>query len=423
MLWLRTDKVNKQGQVVVSCRLTVAGKRAEITTNIKVRPEDWDGVRKRVKGSTSAARTANASLVKMQDQITDVWADLERQQRPVTAQSLARVYRANGSTLNLLDLCEAFTAERMGLVGLEIAAATLKCSTSRFNRLREFLKQVSMSELRPEEFTHSVADKFLHWLLTARGFGRSTANKVIQTMFQVLRWGVRREHLEKNPLDLYQYKIPTAKDIIYLEPSEVEMLSDHTFATESLTKVRDCFIFQCWTGLAYADLAALNVARDAETQENGRRFLRVTRAKSTLFKGFECVIPLLPEAERILAKYGDAIPIFTNQAYNRFLKQVGLIVGLGREKMTTHVGRKTAGTLMLNKGIPIEAVAKFLGHSSTKITQKLYAKLLDTTVLDAFSKAFGAPVPPSSTLNAAEGLGIDTGRVVSILRPAKRFAF
>lgn len=422
LFWLRTDKTNSQDLTPISCRLTTRGSRAEITTHIRVQAAEWSKEQRRVMGNTAAARTANAALTKLQDQLTDIWADLERQKKPVTAGTIALLYRRNGAVFSLVELLGAFMAERAELVGVEICARTLVHQQTRYNRLKDFLKKNRLGDLRPEEFTHSLADKFLYWLIRELDYSRNSANKVVQFLFQALRWGVRREHVERNPLDLYKFKAEAGKEIIYLEADEVERLACFEFATPRLGRVRDCFIFQCWTGLAYADLAALNIEKQVETSATGRRFLRVRRAKSTLFKGYECVIPLLPEAERLLAHYGDALPVYTGQYYNRALKEIGQLAGLAAEKMHTHVGRKTAGTLMLNKGIPIEAVSKFLGHSNIKITQKLYAKLLDTTVLDAFDSVFGEPTPPPSTAGLLAELEADAGRVVPMYRAAKRTA-
>jgi integrase len=81
------------------------------------------------------------------------------------------------------------------------------------------------------------------------------------------------------------------------------------------------------------------------------------------------------------------------------LKELGKLCGIAADKMTTHVGRKTAGTLLLNMGVPLPVVSKFLGHANVLITQKLYAELLDTTVVDAFAQLGGyALTEPSAEL-------------------------
>jgi integrase/recombinase XerD len=393
MFWLRADRENTKGLAPISCRLTVRGARAEISTSIRVNPKEWSAAAKRILSKTEAAKRGNSYLLQMQNELENLIADLDRQGKMITAQGLARRYKKGAvPTMNLLALCQEFQGERQGLVGVEIAERTLVSNQTRCNRVEEFLSAYGISKLLPEEMTHNMADKFLHWLLKEKNFKRASANKVVQYVFQVLRWGVRREYIEKSPLELYQFKSQAKGKIKFLSIAELEDLSTLEIEDNGLGIVRDCFVLQCWTGLAYADLAALDIRSSVEYHKdaNGglRRVLRITRAKSTMQKGYECVIPLLPEAERILAHYEDEMPVFTNQVYNRYLKELGQLCSIDVEKMTSHVGRKMAGTLLLNMGVRLDVVSKFLGHANTIITQKLYAELLDTTVVDAFA-AFG----------------------------------
>ncbi|SFP79030.1 site-specific integrase [Hymenobacter arizonensis] len=418
----------------VYCRLTVRGATAVFTTGIATTYGDWDAGAGRLRGRSEAAKTANEQLVKLRDRLTDLAADFDRQGKPVTAKRLLSRYQTNGCGLSLLGLFEQFLAEQTRLVGLEISPATLVQHQSRRSNLRAFLAAQGLTDLRPEEFTHNMADRLLHWLMGHKGHARNTALKNLQNVSQVLTWGVRRDLLEQNPMELYRYKLAAPKPLLYLTELELEVLTDNGMPVACLERVRDCFVFQCWTGLAYADLAALNVARDTEAGAHGRQVLRVIRQKSTLQKGYECVIPLLPEAERLLHKYQGRLPVPSNQVYNRYLKQVGELCGIAPEKMTSHVGRKTAGVLMLNRGIRMEVVSKFLGHSSVTMTEKVYAKILDTTLVNEFDRVFGpatprpAPAPlralPEAPATWAEWdvpAPAPSARPAEVRRPARRF--
>lgn len=378
---------------VIVCRIEVRGKRAMLSTGLKTTYGEWDSAAARLAGRSTAAKQANEQLVKMRDRLTDYAADLDRQGKQITAQKLSKMYQLNGCTLGLLELFEAFMQERETLIGVEISQTTTISQRSRQNRVAAFLQHIRQTDMRPEDFTPNVADRLTRWLLIEKGFQRASANNVLKTVCQVLRWGVRREHLDKSPMEGYQFKAAASKRIKYLNVGELDNLTAAPLALSSLERVRDCFVFQCWTGLAYADLAALNVAASAEYHRDAqgvmRRVLRVVRQKSTLQQGYECVIPLLPEAERLLSKYGDALPVVSNQRYNAYLKQVGAVAGIAADKMTTHVGRKTAGVMMLNLGIRMETVSKFLGHSSVRMTEKVYAEILDTTVVADFGRVFG----------------------------------
>jgi integrase/recombinase XerD len=405
LLVLKAAKLNKQGTAPIAVRITVGGRRADLSTNIRVAPADWHGIRQRVRAGHPQAITYNAALTKALDHLTDLWADLERQGKPVTAQALARAYRANGSPLSLLELGAAHLAERTSLVGIEVAAGTVKSERHTLAKTRAFLAAHRLTHLRPDEVSESLADKFLYWLLGAGGCTRNTANKHVRALGHLLRWGCRREYLKTNPLQYYSCKTPAAKPIIFLGEQELHTLT-HLPLSSGVSRwaerVRDYFVFQCWTGLAYADLRQLNVAASAtfHTDQVGtvRRVLRLVRQKSKMGQAYECVIPLLPEAERILAKYGSKLALPALNTYNEALKEVGTLAGIEPVKMNSHVGRKTAGTLMLNRGVPLAVVSKFLGHSNTLITQRVYAKLLDTSVVEAFGTVFGEvpalPIPP-----------------------------
>ena len=99
--------------------------------------------------------------------------------------------------------------------------------------------------------------------------------------------------------------------------------------------------------------------------------------------GVEYAFVVTDKTRELLAKYDYHMPKLPNQKYNIKLKLVADSAGIDRN-LTSHMGRRTAGSVWLNSGIPIEVVSKCLGHSSVIMTQKAYAKILDTTILEAF---------------------------------------
>jgi site-specific recombinase XerD len=96
----------------------------------------------------------------------------------------------------------------------------------------------------------------------------------------------------------------------------------------------------------------------------------------------EFTLLVLPDALRILEKYDGKLPIISNVKYNEYLKVLAQAAGIDKP-ISSHWARHTGATLLLNAGVEMEIVAKILGHSSTKITRAVYAKLLDSTVADA----------------------------------------
>ena len=85
----------------------------------------------------------------------------------------------------------------------------------------------------------------------------------------------------------------------------------------------------------------------------------------------------------ILKKYKNKLPIISLDSYNFFLKAVAQHAKVDKS-LSSHWARHTGATLLLNQGgLDLKVVAKICGHSSTKITEQVYAKLLDETVVDA----------------------------------------
>ena len=145
----------------------------------------------------------------------------------------------------------------------------------------------------------------------------------------------------------------------------------------SIDRIRDLFLFQCFTGLAYADFEKFNFEKDVE-ERNGKYIVSDRRKKTNE----DYKIVLLTPAIEILKKYDYKLPIISNQKYNVSLKVVAQYAGIDKN-ITTHMGRHTFAVFALNNGVPIEIVAKMLGHTNIRTTQ-VYAKVLNSEVEKGF---------------------------------------
>ena len=163
-----------------------------------------------------------------------------------------------------------------------------------------------------------------------------------------------------------------------LTPEEFRQIKTAKLPTESLDKVRDVFIFQVYTCLSYSDLREFDYKM---VQEVKGMSVYVGKRKKT---NQTFTIPLLSPALDILHKYEGRLPVISNVKYNLYLKTVAQAAGIDK-KVSSHWARHTGATLLLNEGIPMQIVSKICGHSSTKITEQVYAKLLDETVIDAIA--------------------------------------
>lgn len=188
--------------------------------------------------------------------------------------------------------------------------------------------------------------------------------------------------IEQNPYKFLPFHIGKG------EKQYVDCVTEEQFAaikklklsTPHILHARDLFLFQCYTGLAYSDLASFNYANCEEI--GGKMLYHAKRTKTDT----DFVFQLLNPALELLQKYDFKLPKMSNQRYNDYLKAIGQMVGVDR--LHTHMGRATAATLFLSKGMPINIVARVLGHTTLRQTTR-YARTLNKDVQSAFDALEG----------------------------------
>lgn len=161
-----------------------------------------------------------------------------------------------------------------------------------------------------------------------------------------------------------------------LTPDEFRRLKGTPMITESLSRVRDLFVFQTYTCLRYSDLARFD-AKYIKEIKGMKVYIRDAKKTKKPF-----TVPILSPAWDILMKYEGQLPIISNVKYNEYLKVVAQAAGIDKP-LSTHWARHTGATLLINEGVIPQVIKKICGHSTTKITEQIYAKLLDETVVDA----------------------------------------
>ena len=195
---------------------------------------------------------------------------------------------------------------------------------------------------------------------------------------------VSKRVIRYNPFEDATYE-KEERQIRFLQKSDVAKLMALKVNDKEAEQARQMFLFSCFTGLAIADMERLKFSH-IQTAADGRRYIRKERQKTKV----ESVVPLHPIAEEILNRCrenqavkeeGDAL-VFprgcSRSAMNSKLSTVGLACGI-RQRLSFHMARHTFGTLSLSAGIPIESIAKMMGHASISSTQ-IYAQVTDKKI-------------------------------------------
>lgn len=175
-----------------------------------------------------------------------------------------------------------------------------------------------------------------------------------------------------DPYDLVKFKRGKCKE---REPlSEAELKKLRTIKLEGkLDKVRDLFVFAAYTGLAYCDVQSFSF--DTMTELQGTLYyIDGSRLKT----GSKFFTPILKPAMEVLKKYDFKLPRISNQKANDYLHLIQAAMKLNKN-LTFHIARHSFATLALAHDVPIENVARMLGHQNIRTTQ-IYAKVLKSTI-------------------------------------------
>lgn len=188
--------------------------------------------------------------------------------------------------------------------------------------------------------------------------------------------------IKRNPYDNLPFKISRGEKqyVDYINEEQFEKLKELSISSPHLSRARDLFLFQCYTAMAYSDLMSFDYENCEEI--GGKMFYHSKRTKTDT----DFVFTLLDPALEILKRYDYKLPTMSNQKYNDYLKAIGSMIGV--DGMHSHMGRATAATLFLSKGMSINVVAKVLGHTTLRQTVR-YARTLDKDVMSAFENLEG----------------------------------
>ena len=349
---------------VVSIEVAYDRKRKRINTGVKVYPSQWNNSYGVIK--TLDAEELNNTIHQVYRNVSD-WINQLRKNREIFSfEKLDRfLTSAQKGDENFIDYVERKIESRR-----DIRESTRRSHRKLVNALKDFGKIVLFSEVIKERIKEF--DMWLH--------GRDYVQLTIHSYHKILKIYINQA-LDEGLIDNSPYlgiKIERGKSKRrkFLNEKELRAVMNAELPTASLENVRDLFVFQCFTGIAYADLKLFDFSKVEE--RDGRYILRDTRWKS----GEDYYLVLLSPAVEILKKYDFKLNVLTNQKYNLYLKVIANAAGLG-SSLTSHMARHTFAVYCLNHGVPIEILSKMMGHTDIRTTQ-LYAKVANKSVESAF---------------------------------------
>ena len=412
----KKDGVLITENVPIRMRVNFASKRIEFTTGYRIDSAKWDADKQRVKNGCSnklkqSASEINASLLEYYTEIQSIFKRFEVEDVMPTPEQIKEAFNALRKPVSEepkpkkealpCDFFQVFDdfVEDCGRQN-NWTDSTFEKFAAVKNHLTNFREGLTF-----EFFDERGLNDYISYLRDVKEMRNTTIGKQLSFLKWFLRWAFKKGVHQNNAYDSYKPKLKsTQKKIIFLTWDELNRLREFEIPAnkQALERVRDVFLFQCFTGLRYSDV--FNLRRSDIKGDH----IEVTTVKTS----DSLIIELNNHSKAILDKYKDVafeddkvLPVITNQKMNDYLKELAEMAGIdepvrqtyyrGNERIDevtpkyallgTHAGRRTFICNALALGIPPQVVMKWTGHSDYK-AMKPYIDIADDIKANAMSK-------------------------------------
>jgi len=380
---LRKNRESADGKSPIYVRFTIKNKRVDLSTGIFAFQDQWDENKQHLKGKIPEARVLNERLDKMKTEIQDIYNQLRSSSEVFDVITIKNRLLNTEESKGVLFVFDYYLNSILAKLNKGYSMETYKHYKSSRKRLAEFIStQLKKTDVPIQTINYKFLDSFDIFIKKDFNNQQNTAWNYHKHFRRVLNLAISLDYIDKNPYSKFKVGLDeTHREILSME--ELQRLEDKNIQIERLSVVRDIFIFACYTGLSFSDIAKLSRIH-LQHGADGKEWIIIDRSKTNN----RCRIPILPKAREILKRYEDypkisnkdiLLPVLTNQKMNSYLKELGDICDINKN-ITMHIARHTFATsVTLSNGVPIETVSKILGHTSLKTTQ-IYAKVLDKKI-------------------------------------------
>jgi site-specific recombinase XerD len=394
--YLKTDKQNSKGESAIYAKIKLQGKTSTLSTGKYIDKDRWEATNK-LKNTLRITNEKNCktTLNLIETKIETIYLELVKTSNVVSLIDVKNKLKGKQPKPNSIDVLELFQKHNDYFKRKFEAGERTKASLQKYNRAKELLSNFLNNKYRKKHLSITEIDNtfiyelehYLKYESTFKskvGINHNSVVKYFQNFKTMCRFGVKRNLIDKNPFLVYDEKL-IIKDAVFLTLDELQRIENKTFSTERLNRVKDIFLFSCYTSYAPIDVENLTVKNLIKDNE-GSLWIKTNRAKTAIKSN----VPVLPPVKKILEKYTNLegnklLPTISNQKINEYLKEIAVLCNIDK-KLTHYVARHTfATTVTLGNGVAIENVSSMMGHSKITMTQH-YAKVLDSSVKNDMDK-------------------------------------
>lgn len=394
LFYLKRNAPKSNGLVPVMCRITVNGKISQFSCKLDVDEKHWDVKTGRMTGRSVVALEANRMLDKIRVGINKAYQDICDKDNYVTAEKVRNAFLGMGMNHEtMLAVFRQHNEDYAKQVGKIKSQRSYWKYCTVYNHLSEFIRQrYKVSDIALKELAPAFITDFELFLRTEKNHCTNTIWSYMMPFKRIIYMSINNGWLQRDPFYAYSITKEETKRG-FLSKEEIKMLIEGSFKKKSYELIRDLFIFCCFTGLSWTDMANLT-KENLQTSFDGHLWIKTNRQKT----GTETNLRLLEVPLRIIKKYegcsedGKLLPVPCYPNCKNGIKVIAKKCGI-EKNVTWHMSRHSfATTVCLSNDMPIETLSKMLGHRSIRTTQ-IYAKITAEKVSNDMEKLSQALAP------------------------------
>lgn len=390
-----TEKVGYKPDGKLRLRIRYVSGKIDFNVGYRVDLTKWSKETQRCKAGTThskkkiTASEINKEIQRLETLASDVFKSYEVLGHiPSIEEYRVTFNQSNGkedmsyTSVSFFNLFDDFVKER-GAKN-DWTKATYAKFASVKNHLLRFNESIKFDDWTEERLTD-----YVNFLRDKQEMRNSTIDNQLDFLRWFLRWGIEKGYSKNNAFEYFKPKLKTTeKKVIFLAWDELMHLKEFDIPETKnyLDRVRDVFLFQCFTGLRYSDV--FNLKR-SDIKEDCIEITTVKTADSLKIELNKYSRPILDKYKNVHFENNKALPVISNQKMNDYIKELGKLAQLnepiretyykGNERidevfpkyalLSTHAGRRTFVCNALALGIPAPTIMAWTGHSDYKTMQ------------------------------------------------------
>jgi hypothetical protein len=256
---VQTARINKRGLASIRARITLNKSRKEFSTGIFVRPEYWDKDKQKLLEEAENSKIVNSQISLIKQKLGQAFLILQIKEEAFDVEDVYKIYCGQDikEEMGVMAVYEEHNTYYKKLIGKDIKEVSWQKFENTKGHLKKFIQwKFKKREVKLNSLKFQFIKDFEYYLRTEQDMQQSTINKTLQRFKKMVNFAIAHEYLDRNPFLMHK-PLAVKKEVIYLTKTELNHLENKEINNLRLAEIRDCFVFCCYTGLAFKEMSNL----------------------------------------------------------------------------------------------------------------------------------------------------------------------